>query len=182
MPASWGANMDWKAIISTVAPWVGTALGGPLGGLAVEAAANALGLTDKTTDALKTAVSGATPEQLLALKQADQAFALQMQALGFQQVSDLEAIAAGDRKDARAMQVVTRSWVPAILTCVLLGAFNFALAALFMLAVPDGNRDIVVYMIGQLSGFAAAAVAYWLGTTRNSQTKTDMIAAAQPIK
>jgi hypothetical protein len=71
--------------------------------MVVEAAANALGLSDKTVDAVKTAISGATPEQMLALKKADQKFSIQMQALGFKQVTDLESIAAGDRKDARAM-------------------------------------------------------------------------------
>ena len=86
--------MDWKDVIKTVAPWIGTALTGPLGGLAVEAAANALGLGEKTTEAIKTSLSGATPEQMLALKKADQDFALQMQALGFKQVTDLEALAA----------------------------------------------------------------------------------------
>jgi len=84
--------------------------------MAVEAAASALGLSGKTVDAVKQAISGATPEQMLALKQADQAFALQMQALGFKQVADLEALAAGDRKDARAMQVSVRSNVPAQLS------------------------------------------------------------------
>ena len=66
--------MDWTTIFKTVAPWIGTALAGPLGGMAVTAAADALGLSEKTTDAIKQAVSGATPEQMLALKQADQAF------------------------------------------------------------------------------------------------------------
>ena len=50
--------MDWKSIIGAVAPWIGTALAGPLGGMAVEAAANALGISEKTTDAVKQALSG----------------------------------------------------------------------------------------------------------------------------
>jgi len=54
-----------------VAPWIGTALGGPLGGMAVEAATNALGLGEKTVDAVKQAIAGVTPEQMLALKTAD---------------------------------------------------------------------------------------------------------------
>ena len=61
--------MDWMNIVKTVAPWIGTALGGPLGGMAVEAAANALGISDKTTDAVKQALAGVTPDQMLALKQ-----------------------------------------------------------------------------------------------------------------
>jgi hypothetical protein len=173
--------MDWKAIVSTVAPWIGTALGGPLGGMAVEAAANALGISEKTTDAVKAAISGVTPEQMLALKKADQDFSLQMQALGFKQVADMEAIAAGDRKDARGMQVARPSPVPALLTCFVVGAFTATLVLLLKFDVPATNRDIVVYMIGQLSGGFTSALAFWLGTTSNSGRKTDLLAQAPPV-
>lgn len=170
--------MDFATIIKAVAPWIGTAIGGPLGGMAVEAAANALGLSDKTTDAVKAAISGATPEQMLALKQADQQFAVQMQALGFKQITDLETIAAGDRASARDMQKVTQSRVPALLTCFVVGAFTATLILLLKFDVPTTNRDIVVYMIGQLSGGFTSALAFWLGTTRESGRKTELLAQA----
>lgn len=173
---------DFSSIIKVVAPWIGTALGGPLGGLAVEAAANALGLTSKTTDAVKAAISGATPEQLLALKNADQEFQLQMQALGFKNEADLEAIAAGDRDSARKMQTATPSFVPALLTCFVVGAFTATLILLLKFDVPTTNRDIVVYMIGQLSGGFTSALAFWLGTTRDSSRKTEILAQTTPKK
>lgn len=174
--------MDFTTIIKTVAPWIGTALGGPLGGLAVTAAANALGLSDKTTDAVKQALSGVTPEQMLALKKADQDFAVQMQALGYKQVTDLEAIAAGDRDSARKMQTAAPSIVPALLTCFVVGAFTATLILLLKFDVPATNRDIVVYMIGQLSGGFTSALAFWLGTTRDSSRKTELLAQAPAVK
>lgn len=174
--------MDFTDVIKTVAPWIGTALAGPLGGMAVEAAANALGVSTKTTDALKQAIAGATPEQMLALKQADQAFALQMQALGYKQVTDLETIAAGDRDSARKLQAVVQSNVPAMLTCFVVGAFTTTLILLLKFDVPATNRDIVVYMIGQLSGGFTAALAFWFGTTRDSSRKTEIIAQSTPVK
>jgi hypothetical protein len=173
--------MDWTKIIATVAPWIGTALGGPLGGMAVEAAASALGLKEKTVEAVKQALSGATPEQMLALKKADQNFAIQMQALGFAQVKDLEAIAAGDRDSARKMQMLAPSFMPAALTCFVVGAFVATLVLLLKFDVPMSNRDIIVYMIGQLSGGFTAALAFWFGTTRQSEDKTKMLAQAQPL-
>jgi hypothetical protein len=172
--------MDWMKLVSTVAPWIGTALGGPLGGMAVEAAANALGLTDKTVDSVKQALAGVTPEQMLALKQADQNFALQMQALGFKNVADMEAIAAGDRDSARRMQTAKPSPVPALLTCFVVGAFTATLVLLLKFDVPATNRDIVVYMIGQLSGGFTSALAFWLGTTRDSGRKTELLAQSTP--
>jgi hypothetical protein len=172
--------MDWIKLVSTVAPWIGTALGGPLGGMAVEAAANALGLTDKTVDSVKQALAGVTPDQMLALKKADQDFALSMQALGFKQVTDLEAIAAGDRDSARRMQTAKPSPVPALLTCFVVGAFTATLVLLLKFDVPATNRDIVVYMIGQLSGGFTSALAFWLGTTRDSGRKTELLAQSTP--
>ena len=172
--------MDWTKLISTVAPWIGTALGGPLGGMAVEAAATALGLSTKTVDSVKQALAGVTPEQMLALKQADQNFALQMQALGFKNVADMEAIAAGDRDSARRMQTAKPSPVPALLTCFVVGAFTATLVLLLKFDVPATNRDIVVYMIGQLSGGFTSALAFWLGTTRDSGRKTELLAQSTP--
>lgn len=172
--------MGWTKLISTVAPWIGTALGGPLGGMAVEAAANALGLTDKTVDSVKQALAGVTPDQMLALKKADQDFALQMQALGFKNVADMEAIAAGDRDSARRMQTAKPSPVPALLTCFVVGAFTATLVLLLKFDVPATNRDIVVYMIGQLSGGFTSALAFWLGTTRDSGRKTELLAQSAP--
>jgi molybdopterin-guanine dinucleotide biosynthesis protein A len=150
--------------------------------MAVEAAANALGLGDKTVDAVKQALSGVTPEQMLALKTADQTFALQMQALGFKQVADMEAIAAGDRDSARRMQTAKPSPVPALLTCFVVGAFTATLVLLLKFDVPATNRDIVVYMIGQLSGGFTSALAFWLGTTRDSGRKTELLAQSSPAQ
>jgi hypothetical protein len=170
--------MDFISIIKTVAPWIGTALGGPLGGMAVTAAANALGLGDKTTDAIKNAISGATPEHLLALKEADLNFALQMQSLGFMQIKDLEAIAAGDRDSARKMQMENKSFMPAVITSGILSSFIGMGIALFFIPIPDPNRDQIIFMLGQLSGFTGSAIAFWLGTTRQSEDKTRLLAQA----
>lgn len=170
--------MDFTKIIATVAPWIGTALGGPLGGLAVEAAANALGLGDKTTDAIKAAIGGATPEQMLALKQADQAFALQMQQLGFAQIADLEALAAGDRKDARALQIAKPSRVPAILSSlVTVGYFGILIGMMRGWLVVADSQALLI-MLGSLTTAWGAVMAFWFGTTRDSGRKTELLAQA----
>lgn len=173
--------MDFTAILKTVAPWIGTALGGPLGGMAVEAAANALGLSDKTTEAVKTAIAGASPEQMLALKKADQDFALQMQALGFKQITDLEAIAAADRKDARAMQVATRSPMPAILSFVVTVGFLGLLTGMMLGVLHVSDSQALLLMLGALGAAFGAVMQFWFGTTHDSGRKTDMIAKGGPV-
>jgi hypothetical protein len=174
--------MDWKSLISTVAPWIGTALGGPLGGMAVEAAANALGLSEKTQDAVKQALSGATPDQMLALKKADQDFALQMQTLGFKQITDLEALAAGDRKDARDLQKATRSTVPAILSIsVTIGYFS-VLIGMMVGWFHVSDSQALLLMLGSLSTAWGVVMAFWFGTTNDSGRKTELLAQSTPTK
>lgn len=168
--------MDWQAMVKVVAPWIGTAIGGPLGGMAVEAAANALGLEgEKTVEGLKQVLAGATPEQALALKKADQEFALRMQELGYKRIGDLEAIAAGDRKDARGMQKATRSRVPAILSVlVTVGYFSILLGMLTgQLHVSD--TQALLLMLGSLSTGWGMVMAFWFGTTYDSGRKTEML-------
>lgn len=175
---------ELSKLLGKVAPWLVAAAGGPAGlaTKAIATIADKLGASDATVEAVTNAVTGATPEQLQALRQADNDFKARMQELGFKRETDLEGIAAADRKSARDMQIANRSMVPAVLTWGLVGSFVGTLAALFFLPVPSENRDVLVYMAGQLSGFTAAAVAFWLGTTRQSQEKTDIIARAQPVK
>lgn len=171
--------MDWKALVRTVAPWIGTALGGPLGGLAAEAAATALGLPDKGIDSLRQALAGVTPDQMLALKKADLEFAASMQALGFKQESDLAALAVDDRKDARSLQRTTRSPVPAVLSiAVTLGYFGILVGMMTgQLKVSDSQA--LLLMLGSLGTAWGMVMAFWFGTTASSDRKTDLLAAAK---
>ena len=60
-----------------MAPAIGTVLGGPLAGVATQAVVAALGLPQNSPDdAIAAAVQNASPETLLALKNADKDFAL----------------------------------------------------------------------------------------------------------
>lgn len=174
--------MDWKNVVKTVAPWIGTALGGPLGGLAVEAATSALGLSDKTADGLKMALGGASAADMLALKNADNEFKRAMQEMGYKNLTDLESIAAGDRKDARDMQKTTRSKIPATLSIlVTLGYFGI-LVGMMLGKLEVQDSDSLLLMLGSLTTAWGGVVAYWFGTTASSGEKTQLLAQAQPIK
>jgi hypothetical protein len=69
----------------------------------------------------------------------------------------------------------------AFLTWFLISGFMSVLSALFFWHVPDGNKEILVYMAGQLSGFTGSAVALWTNTTYQSAQKTEMLAKSGPI-
>lgn len=56
------------------------------------------------------------------------------------------------------------------------GSFIGALAALYVFPIPAENKDLIVFMLGQLSGFTGAVVAFNFGTSRGSSEKTALMA------
>ena len=72
--------MKLKGLLSAFAPTLGSAIGGPLGKMAVTAIAGKLGVTDNE-EAVTQALETATVEQRQALSEADQAFAIRMREL-----------------------------------------------------------------------------------------------------
>ena len=174
--------MDWKSIVGTVAPWLGAALGGPLGSAAVTIIADSLGLSDRTESAIKIALGAATPEQMMSIKTADQDFAIQMQALGFANERDMEALAAGDRDSARKREMIVQDGTTRYLAYAL--TFGFFSILIFMLfqEVPDGSRDILNILLGSLGASFGGVCSYYFGSSRGSQIKTELLARAEPVK
>lgn len=72
--------MKLKGLLSAFAPTLGSAIGGPLGKMAVTAIAGKLGVSDNE-EAVTQALETATVEQRQALSEADQAFAIRMREL-----------------------------------------------------------------------------------------------------
>ena len=75
--------MDWKSIVKSVAPILGTALGGPLAGTAIKVLGETiLGDGEATeTQVQEALLKGLNPDALVKLKEADQAFAVRMKEL-----------------------------------------------------------------------------------------------------
>jgi len=168
--------MDWKSLVSSVAPWIGTALGGPLGGLAVTAVADALGLSEKTESAIKSALAGATQADLRALKEADQQFALQMQEMGYQNTQALERIAADDRASARAREAALKDTTNRNLAYVIVMGFFAVIVGLLFADIPDGVREPLLILLGALATQMNNVMAYYFGSTAGGKLKSDLLA------
>ena len=174
--------MNLKELIGTVAPTIATALGGPLGGVAVKAACEALGLSEHTQEALSTALAGAKPEDLLKLKQADQQFAKDMKALDV----DLERIAAGDRDSARQRQEKSNDKTPRNLAYLMIvGFFAYSGALLYgflympdaMAKIPSQGWVIIGTVYGYLANEAKQAANFFFGSSIGSKDKDETLAA-----
>ena len=158
---------DWKSIVSTVSPVLGTAIGGPLGGMAVKAIASALGLSEQTEEAISTALSGAKPEDLLKLKQADQQFAKDMKALDI----DLERISAGDRDSARRREIEVKDKTPAVLAGFVTLGFFGVLGYMLVKGLPTDGSEALLVMLGALGTSWGAIISYFYGSSVGSARK-----------
>lgn len=164
--------MDWKALVGTVAPGIATALGGPLAGLAVSALTNALGLpSGSTEDDVAATMKTATPDQLLALKKADQDFAVRMEELGI----DLEKVNAADRDSARRMQTETRSRMPAFIALMSLAGFFGILLCMIFVTLPATAEAPLNIMLGVLGTLVVGISNFFYGSSSGSARKTEML-------
>jgi len=166
--------MDWKGMVRSVAPAIATAFGGPLAGLGVKAVSEAvLGKPDGTEEEIEKALINATPDMLFKLKEADQAFRLEMKRLDV----DLERLRYDDIASARKRQAEVKDATPAILAYILTFGFFALVTALFLKAIPEANKATIYTMVGSLGTVWIAAMAYFHGTTRSSARKDAVIAA-----
>jgi hypothetical protein len=88
--------MDITDVIKTVLPWVGTALGGPLGAGAATFVASRLGLSDTSVQNVTTTIQSmlGNPEQVAKLKEIENDYQLSMAKAGYDHIEHLEQINA----------------------------------------------------------------------------------------
>lgn len=172
-------TFDWKSLLGTIAPTIGTALGGPFGAIAGLAVKAALGLGDDADDAaMAKALEKATPEQLLAIQESEQRFKLDMEKLGV----DVLRIDAEDRDSARKREVEVKDHIPAALAVIVTVGFFGLLGWLMLKEPPTGSKDILNIMLGALGGAWASIVAYYFGSSVGSAGKDKIILAAGGAK
>lgn len=171
---------DFKNLLRSLAPSLATAVAGPLGGVVATMLAGKLGIEEKTVDSVaKALTSGSiTPEQVTQIKLAE----LEFQKFLKTNEIDLEKVHAADRDSARDLLKATGSYVPATLTMmVTIGYFGVLIGMMTkQLAVADSQ--VMLMMLGQLGTAWGVCLAFWMGTTRNSQEKTNLLANSTPAK
>lgn len=165
--------MDWKqvgnAVISVGAPLLGGALFGPAGATVGSIIAGKFGVSpDATPDQVLTAING-DPEAALKLREIETTHVERLQELENERLR----IETADVQSARSIH--QHHWIPSVLTLSLMVMFACAFNALLFMVLPDGNRDMVNFMLGQLSGWLSGAVVYWVGSTRASANKDSLI-------
>jgi hypothetical protein len=171
------ADVDWKKVVRTTAPTIATVLtgGNPLAGMAVSAISTALlGKSDAPIEEVQAAIMGATPADLVKLKEADQVFKLEMARCGV----DLEEIAAKDRDSAREREIKTGDLTPRILAVVYTIGFFFLMGWILWKGIPAGNgtKEVVLILIGAIAAAVTQILNYYFGSSKGSSDKNSLLA------
>lgn len=167
------SKIDWKQILSTVAPVLATAAGGPLAGVAVKTiAAQLLGRPDAPQSDVEQAVLAADPQTLLKLKEIDLEFEKSMQSAGI----ELERIEAEDRANARSRETVLKDHTPSILAYSVTVGFFGTLGFMLVHGKPENGGDALLVMLGALGSAWTAICSYFFGSSAGSKHKTEVMA------
>jgi hypothetical protein len=165
--------------LKKIAPFLSTglSLAGPYGAIANKLLAPILGVKpDAQEDQYAEALAKATPDQIEAIKKAEQDFQLQMKQLDIQSVDDLEKIAADDRASARQMQVTTKSWIPGTLAISIVIGFFVLLGGMMFGKLHPADNQALLLLLGSLTMGFGAVVNYYFGSSASSDEKTKVIA------
>ncbi len=166
---------DWKDVIKTVAPALATVLGGPIAGAAVGALSKAvLGKEGGTQDELAAAISGASPDVLARIKEAEAKLKSDLANAGVK----LEELDVQDRASARQREIElhdpTTRWLAIFYTAI----YFAALWSVWRYEVPPSMNDTLNLLLGALTAAQAAIMNYYFGSSAGSSRKDALLSKA----
>ena len=151
---------DIKGLVGSLAPTLGAALGGPVGGAAAQMLADVLGC-DPTPQKIGKALSQATPEQLAEIKKAELDFEVRMKELEV----DVFALETKDIQHAR--ESFSEDWTArsiAILSILLFGGYVFLVT---LQPADDNDLNVVNLVLGYLGGIVSSVVSFYFGASKS---------------
>jgi hypothetical protein len=149
-----------KGLVGELAPTLGAALGGPVGGAAASMLADVLGC-DPTPQKLNKALSQATPEQLAEIKKAELDFEVRMKELEV----DVFALETKDIQHAR--ESFSEDWTArsiAIISILLFGGYVFLVT---LQPADDNDLNVVNLVLGYLGGIVSSVVSFYFGASKS---------------
>lgn len=167
-----GIGSTLVGLLKTVAPGIATAVGGPLGGVAMKFLADKF--TGGDTGSVEDFLLASNPETLKELKLAEIEFDAKMKELDI----DLERIAAGDRDSARDL-AKAKGMLPQVIMSTAYSVGYFVVMYMFMtgkLQIDPDHKVMFGGLLGILSTAQIQIMNFWFGSSAGSKRKTDVMA------
>ena len=151
-----------KSLIGGLVPTIAAGMGSPVAGMAVNMVADALGCKPEPRS-IEQALGDATPEQLIRLKAEEQEFEAQMKQMDI----DVFALETQDIQDAR--NKFSNDWTPKVLGLLSMIGFMGYIFFITAFPIPDSSDDIVMLIIGSLTGIATAVISFYFGASNKKE-------------
>ena len=178
--------MDFGKILGGIAPFIASALPGPFGVAAKAILGGVFGIGEDAKDAdeqITEAIAKATPEQIVALKKAEQDFQARMMEMGHKNVEALDRLAKEDTANARQREIEMaktgqKDWMPAILGISAIAGF---IAVVLFCLLSDLDKwgqskvGIVSGLLGTLTTVVVMIFGYYFGSSSGSAAKNVML-------
>ncbi|MFZ2287602.1 MAG: hypothetical protein WAV93_11505 [Bacteroidales bacterium] len=161
--------------LKNLAPTVATAFLGPLGGVAISAVGDLLGITDATKTKIADAIQAGqmTPEQIGKLRELEMQYQNEEKDRGFKYAE----LAFKDVDSARSMAITTQSITPTLLTWIVVALCLTFEGILMFSATPPGADPIIIgRILGTLDSALIMVLSFWFGSTSGSSRKTEILA------
>lgn len=170
--------MEFTQVIKTLAPTVASVLGGPLAGIAVTALGGIFGIGEPTQEKIAAVIANAqmTPEQVAHIK------ALELQYRNDEKERQFKyaELEFRDLDSARQREAAVRDDTNRVLAFVVVGAF-IAMAGTTLMGYTKVDSVLAGTLVGYLSAKCEQVLAYYFGSSRSSDRKTELLASAPAV-
>ncbi len=193
--------MDFSELLKKALPWIGAAATGnvpALVSLAAKQVSDVIGAeVPANQEAIAQAVANATPEQMAAFNEKEAAFRERMQAMGFQNAQELARIGLEETKTFVADTNAARQahagnagvfWLGIAVLLTFAGTVGACLYGAFQLlaggitlrdaSVVAGVAGFIGTVVGYVAAMGQQVTAYFFGSSKGSQDKTNAMAEA----
>jgi len=151
-----------KGVIGGLAPTLGAALGGPVGGAAATMLADVLGC-DPVPQKIERALQQATPEQIAEIKKAELNFEARMKELDV----DIFALETADKQDAR--KNFSKDWTAKLIALTMVAFFCGYIGMITVMPPEQNSMELINLVLGYLGGLVSAVISFYFGASHRQE-------------
>lgn len=148
-----------KGVIGGLAPTLGAALGGPVGGAAAQMLAEVLGC-DPAPAKIERALQQATPEQLAEIKKAELKFEVKMKELEV----DVFELETKDVQNAR--NNFAQDWTARVIGLIMVMFFCGFITLITLEPPGSTSMELINLILGYLGGLVSAVISFYFGASQ----------------
>lgn len=148
-----------KNLVGAVAPTLGAALGGPVGGAAMQVVSQVLGCKPDERS-VEQAMSEASAEDLAKIREAELEFEAKMAEMNV----DVFALETADKQDAR--KYFNKDWTARFIGILMVIFFCSYIGMITIMPPEQNSMELINLVLGYLGGLVSAVVSFYFGASQ----------------